>query len=143
MSSSVLSNQANNNNNEPQTHKESAVMMLRRHSLTNGTTISQNSNDENNLNGNNCSNLNMNDYSPVNTFVPSMGQQTFGSISSNYGNSITNGSQHHTTPATKSFECSKNLTSLMKSTCPDFFQIPRSTRKRILRFLCDNGWMDI
>ena len=23
-----------------------------------------------------------------------------------------------------------------------FFEIPRSTRKRILRFLCDNGWIE-
>ena len=34
-------------------------------------------------------------------------------------------------------------TLLMNTTCPKFKLLPKSSRKRILRFLCDNGWIDV
>lgn len=37
----------------------------------------------------------------------------------------------------------KVIIDFLQSSFPDYFNIPRSTRKRILRFLCDNGWIDI
>jgi hypothetical protein len=37
----------------------------------------------------------------------------------------------------------KLMMDLLKTSCPGYFSIPRMTRKRILRFLCDNGWIDI
>ena len=37
----------------------------------------------------------------------------------------------------------KLMMELLKTTYPDYEDIPRTTRKRILRFLCDNGWIDI
>ena len=139
--SSVLSNQSynnniNNNNNETQSQTEAASMMLRRHS-TNGT-INLNSNDENNLNNSSCSNINKSESSSVRhetleTKILNTTQHTVNAITSN--NAI-NCRSH-------SAISNKNLTSLMKSTCPDYFLIPRTTRKRILRFLCDNGWIDI
>jgi hypothetical protein len=43
----------------------------------------------------------------------------------------------------KSAEYNKLMSILMKTTCPKYFQIPKSSRKRILRFLCDNGWIDV
>lgn len=41
------------------------------------------------------------------------------------------------------FNRNKLIMELLKSSCPSYFEIPRSTRKRILRFLCDNGWIDV
>ncbi len=46
-------------------------------------------------------------------------------------------------PSKKSQQNSKFMTILMKTTCPKYYQIPNSSRKRILRFLCDNGWIDV
>lgn len=54
-------------------------------------------------------------------------------------------------------ECKSNLTNLesfydtnnkmmmmyMKSSCPNYFQLSRSARKRLVRFLSDNGWLDV
>jgi hypothetical protein len=37
----------------------------------------------------------------------------------------------------------KHMMTLMKQSCPSYFYLPRSTRKRILRFLCDNAWLDV
>ena len=37
----------------------------------------------------------------------------------------------------------KFIMEMLKLSFPDYFEIPRSTRKRILRFLCDNGWIDV
>lgn len=37
----------------------------------------------------------------------------------------------------------KMIMDMLQASFPDYFKIPRSTRKRILRFLCDNGWIDV
>ena len=37
----------------------------------------------------------------------------------------------------------KLMMTLMKEKCPSYFNLCGSTRKRILRFLCDNGWVDV
>ena len=42
-----------------------------------------------------------------------------------------------------SIENSQLMTKLMKTTCPTYYDIPRNSRKRILRFLCDNGWIGV
>ena len=136
LTTSVLSNQANLEIQPP--NGSSGLMMLRRHSTTN-----LNSNDENNLNGNNCLNLNNNNNNNNNNENTSA-NATSTVLNSNNSQLIVN--QNSTTNAFhlfKSYENNKNLTILMKSTCPDYYQIPRSTRKRILRFLCDNGWINI
>lgn len=55
-----------------------------------------------------------------------------------------NGQSVNGVSATKTkAEYNKLMSILMKNTCPKYFQIPKSSRKRILRFLCDNGWIDI
>lgn len=69
---------------------------------------------------------------------------------------------HHSNPSTSSATTATNSTSqdqtangvsgkvynkmimdMLQASFPDYFKIPRSTRKRILRFLCDNGWIDV
>ncbi len=94
------------------------------------------------MNGNNCLNLNNNNNNNNNENTSSNATSTV--LNSNNSQLIVN--QNSATNAShllKSYENNKNLTILMKSTCPDYYQIPRSTRKRILRFLCDNGWINI
>ena len=62
----------------------------------------------------------------------------------NTNNSSTQASASTSTSSSQfNFNKSKLMMSLMKSSCPTYFEIPRSTRKRILRFLCDNGWIDV
>ncbi|CAF0883827.1 unnamed protein product [Brachionus calyciflorus] len=38
---------------------------------------------------------------------------------------------------------SKSFLDSLKQSCPSYFEIPRTIRRRILRFLNDNGWIDL
>lgn len=113
----------------PSNENGSVIKTLRRHS-TNGTN-NINSNDENNSLLNDQSSITLSTTSSTN-------------INSCMDNIVSNTLSSDTTPNVSVLNSYENsLTALMKSTCPDYYQIPRSTRKRILRFLCDNGWIDI
>jgi serine-aspartate repeat-containing protein C/D/E len=57
--------------------------------------------------------------------------------------SINTLNENSPSPLQFNFNKNKLMMSLMKISCPNYFEIPRSTRKRILRFLCDNGWIDV
>ena len=56
---------------------------------------------------------------------------------------LSSNTQQNLNQTADSLPKSKTLMNLMKTTCPNYFSIPISNRKRILRFLCDNGWIDI
>lgn len=100
---------------------KASPMMLRRYSLTN-------ENEETNGTAENLAN-------------------EFAAVSSAIKDSSLNGTESSNvsvaSPSKKSRQNSKFMTILMKTTCPKYYQIPNSSRKRILRFLCDNGWIDV
>lgn len=144
MSTSVLTNPSSNLNESTITINQngSGVMTLRRHSTngTNGTTTTINSTDEINSNGAG-NNHNLNEISSLNN--SNHNTNSFATNNINNTNGTTSTQSTTSSALLNAYESNKTLTSLMKSTCPDYYQIPRSTRKRILRFLSDNGWIDI
>lgn len=107
-------------------------MMLRRHSA-NGTEITENGLLQHHTDTNGATNGNGNLSTSVN--------MTNGGDSSL--NDTMNGSLNLCNGNTKKKYNHKLMSILMKTTCPKYFQIPNSSRKRILRFLCDNGWIDV
>ncbi len=112
-------------------------MTLRRHS-TNSSNVNMNTNLDFPLtegkNANHLSNTINNDELAfsTNALIPSTNSTTTDTV---------------TITATKTNEQRNKsimtIMSLMKSSCPSYFDLPRSTRKRILRFLIDNGWLDV
>ena len=131
MSNSFSSNSTSSSTNTPSASPSTtlnASMILRRHNAhqnLNQTinlfiTNNNNNNDENKASNN------------------------FASLTSPSTNNLLSNNNTNTTAMSPSnFENNQLLSKLMKSSCPGYFQIPRTTRKRILRFLCDNGWIDV
>ena len=119
----------------PSTCKMAKSMMLRRHSA-NGTELPDNGlphSMETNGAGNAASNNYHNHSLPHSAIMTNGGDSSLND---------TNGSLN-TPNSTKKKYNHKLMSILMKTTCPKYFQIPNSSRKRILRFLCDNGWIDV
>ena len=51
--------------------------------------------------------------------------------------------QQNSTPKNKKILLKRLNNSKLFTSFPNYNQIPRTTRKRIFRFLCDNGWINI
>ena len=129
-------------------------MMLRRHSTNNQSNL--NDTEENNVNSNHATNghsnglltsppthsISINQTGSNCSFTSTQTKSLIGNLNSSFNN-INSNNESSSNAASNSINRNKLMMALMKSSCPDYFDIPRSTRRKILRFLCDNGWIDV
>ena len=105
-------------------------MLLRRHSLHSGQTFVKKCDDPSALVG-------IENLSTTTVLATANAINSDGSMQLDHANS------QNQLDLESSFENKRSMTLMMKTSCPKYFQIPHSSRKRILRFLCDNGWIQM
>ena len=153
ISTTVTSTSSTTAQTSPNNSGLNGSMMLRRHSTNNQSNL--NDTEENNVNSNHATNghsnslltspsthsISINQTGLSCSFTSTQTKSLIGNLNSSFNN--TNSHNEGSNATSNSINRNKLMMALMKSSCPDYFDIPRSTRRKILRFLCDNGWIDV